>query len=305
MAMPLAYHPSPTLSVYFHSSAQMTELADESVALIVTSPPYFNYKVYGGIGVGAPGSPYATFLDALTQVLRECFRVLTPGGRLCLNITNLKSRHTIDTVDEPFMFPIISDVTHRCLQLSFHLDDEIIWVKGTGANMGALHGRPLFGSYPYPPNFKILDSLQESILIFRKSGTRPRPTPQQKARSRLTVEEWRSWTRGVWVIPPVSQTQGHEAIFPRALPDRLIRLYSFVDDLVLDPFLGSGTTLVAARAAHRHGVGYEIHPNYAPLIQRRLPPFRVTQPVFRFARSPRIAWSAPRHWRIRTPVSLP
>lgn len=250
--------------VYFKSSTKMDDLPDNSIALVVTSPPYFNYIEYGKIGIGTETN-YQNYLDNLELVFRECFRVLIPDGKTCINITNMKSRKDVE--GRSFVYPMVADVTKMMQKIGFTFWDELIWVKGD-ANNGALKGKPLFGSYPYPPNPKMLDSIFENIIIFKKEGRLDqRVTPEIKESSKVSKQEWAKFTKGVWVFPPDKSL--HPASFPLELPYRLIRLYTFVGEIVLDPFAGTCTTLAAAEKLHRKSIGYEIFEDYEPLIKKR------------------------------------
>jgi len=251
-------------TVYFKSSTEMKEVENDSVALVVTSPPYFNFIEYGKIGIGTE-TEYQTYLDNLESVFRECFRVLIPDGKVCINITNMKSRKDVE--GKSFVYPIVADVTKIMQKIGFTFWDEVVWVKGD-ANNGALKGKPLFGSYPYPPNPKMLDSIFENIIIFKKEGKlEQRVTQETKENSKVTKQEWAKFTKGVWTFPHDKSL--HPASFPLELPYRLIRLYSFVGETVLDPFAGTCTTLAAAEKLKRKSIGYEIFKDYEKLIKKR------------------------------------
>lgn len=169
----------------------------------------------------------------------------------------MKSRKKIEK--DSFLYPIVPDVVKLMLGLGFKFFDEIIWVKGW-ANNGALKGKPLFGSYPYPPTPKILDSIFENILIFKKPGKRT-VEKEIKEKSKLTKEEWMEYTRGIWVINP-DRSAHHPAVFPIDIPIRLIKLYCFTEDVVYNPFAGSGTTLIASAFCNRNSIGLEITPEF-------------------------------------------
>ena len=248
----------------------MDEIPNKTIRVVITSPPYYNYKNYNnsnGKEVGGIKDTYEKYIKDMNEVWKECFKKLIPDGKLCINVPNMKSRKAVE--GKSFLYPIVADITKSCIDLGFIFFDEIIWVKGK-ANAGALNGKPLFGSYPYPPNFKILDSIQESILIFKKEGDIKKVDKEIKEKSKLTKKEWLDYTQGVWFIPGESQGNGHCAVFPLEIPHRLIKLYSFVGDTVLDPFLGSGTTLKACNFLKRNGIGYEINPDYKKLIENKI-----------------------------------
>ena len=246
-----------SISLYNDSSEKMDAIDSESVACIVTSPPYFNYINYGGVGIGSE-SVYSDYINNLKKVFTESYRVLLKGGTFCMNITNMKSR--VKTDKSSFLHSIAADVTKLMQNTGFIFFDEIVWIKAD-ANNGALKGKPLFGSYPYPPTPKILDSIFENILIFKKPGKRI-PMPKEiKEKSKLTKEEWQVFTKGIWNIIPDRKAK-HPATFPFEIPYRLIKMYSFVDDLILDPFSGSGTTLLASYKLNRRAVGFEINEGY-------------------------------------------
>jgi len=248
----------------------MDEVQDNSIHLVITSPPYYNYKDYNTKSekqVGSINHSYERFISDLDKVWKECFKKMVPGGKLCINIPNMKSRTKVEGYS--FLYSIVADVTKSCQKIGYIFFDEIIWVKGS-ANAGALKGRPLFGSYPYPPNFKILDSIQESILVFKKPGKILKHDEEIKEKSKLTKEEWLTYTLGVWHMLPERQNKGHCAVFPIELPLRLIKLYSFVGDTILDPFLGSGTTLKACKLLERIGIGYEINSEYKIIIDEKI-----------------------------------
>lgn len=240
-------------------------LENESVALTFTSPPYWNFIDYAGSeGVGYETS-YKDYLNSLSKLFRTLEKKTIPGGRLIVNASNMKSRRSVE--GESFVYPIVPDIITRAQRAGFTFFDEIIWVKG-GANAGALKGRVLFGSYPYPPTPKILDSTFENILVFTKPGKRPKVCQEVKDRSQLTKDEWRTFTKGIWQIPP-DRNSDHPATFPIEVADRIVRMYSFADDVVLDPFAGSGTTLIAADKHKRRGIGFEISPDYEQAIRNK------------------------------------
>lgn len=226
------------------------------VHLVVTSPPYFNLVDYSN-KEGIENNTYGDFIEDLRKVFAGVFKVLCPGGTVCINITNVKSRRAVE--GESFIYPVVQDVVRTMIDLGYRFFDEIIWVKGWGNN-GALKGKPLFGSYPYPPTPKILDSIFENILVFKKQGKRNIPK-EIKNKSRLSKEEWIEFTRGVWVIEPDRKAK-HPAVFPVEIPLRLIKMYSFVNDTVYDPFAGTGTTLIAAHMTERQAIGVEINPEF-------------------------------------------
>jgi len=202
----------------------------------------------------------------LKEVFTECFRVLIPDGKACINITNMKSRKAFE--GKSFLYSIVADVTKMMMEIGFLFFDEIVWIKAN-ANNGALNGKPLFGSYPYPPNPKILDSIFENILIFKKEGRlEQRADLETKESSKVTKEEWMQYTKGVWNIEP-DRNSPHPASFPLELPKRLIKIYSFKNETVLDPFTGTGSTLVAANLLERKAIGYEIFDEYQRFIKDR------------------------------------
>lgn len=240
-------------------------IENESVALTFTSPPYWNFVDYASKeGVGYEES-YKDYLNSLAKLLRALLKKTMPKGRLVINASNMKSRKAIE--GESFVYPIVPDIIERARRAGWTFFDEIIWVKG-GANAGALKGRPLFGSYPYPPTPKILDSTFENILVFTKPGKRPKVCPEVKGRSELTKDEWRTFTRGIWEIPP-DRNPDHPATFPVEIAERIVRLYSFTGDVVLDPFAGSGTTLIAAERHDRIGIGFEISRDYEVAVRNK------------------------------------
>ena len=240
-------------------------LENESVALTFTSPPYWNFVDYAGKeGVGYESS-YKEYLNSLLKLFRIIAKKTMPGGRMIVNASNMKSRRSVE--GESFVYPIVPDIIERARRAGFTFFDEIIWVKG-GANAGALNGRVLFGSYPYPPTPKILDSTFENIVVFTKPGKREKVCKEVKDRSQLTKDEWRRFTKGVWEIPP-DRNPDHPATFPMEVAERVVRMYSFADDVVLDPFAGSGTTLIAAEKYDRRGIGFEIARDYEQAMRNK------------------------------------
>lgn len=245
-------------------SRRMDDLPDNSVALVVTSPPYFAGKQYEEEleRDGVPGS-YLEYLGMLTEVFAECVRVLEPGGRIAVNVANLGRK--------PYR-NLAADVT-RILEhdLGLLLRGEIVWQKAEGAT-----GSCAWGSFRSAAN-PVLRDLTERVVIASKGRFDRARTVRQREReglphqSTLGAEDFMALTLDVWTIPPESARRvGHPAPFPVELPEQLIRLYTYVDDLVVDPFLGSGSTLVAAARLGRRAVGYDLDPSYVELARQRL-----------------------------------
>lgn len=245
-------------------SRDMTELADESVALVVTSPPYWQLKDYGAPGQIGYDESYEEYVNHLNLVWRECYRVLHPGCRLCVNVGDQFARAAI--YGRYKVIPIRTEIIKFCEAIGFDYMGAIVWQKSTTSNPTG--GASLMGSFPLPRN-GVLALDYEFILLFKKRGVAPKPGAAVRERSRMTTEEWRTYFAGHWRFAGAKQ-EGHLAMFPEELPRRLIRMFSFVGETVLDPFAGSGTTLAAAKNLARSSVGYEINEAFLSLIRRKL-----------------------------------
>ncbi len=242
----VAVNPSPVLDHIFTKSAQqMDDLVDASVALMVTSPPYHVGKDYDS------DATFDAYLALLTEVFAETHRVLEPGGRAVVNVANLGRR--------PYL-PLSHLVTERMLGVGFLMRGEIIWQKGRGASSNCA-----WGSWRSPSNPVVRD-IHEYCLVFSKGRFKRVST----GTATISAEEFMAATLSVWEMPSESASRvGHPAPFPVSLPRRFIDLYTYAGELVLDPFMGSGSTAVAAVEAGRHYVGYEVDPLYVELAERR------------------------------------
>jgi len=238
-------------------------LGNNSVALVVTSPPYFAGKEYEeALGTDGVPATYFEYLDMLHQVFSECKEVLEPGGRIAVNVANLGRR--------PYR-SLASDIIHIFEELGLLLRGEAIWLKGKGAN-----GSCAWGSFQSPIN-PVLRDVTERIIIASKGrfdrAVKPEERHAQSKPSASTIsrDEFLEATIDLWDIPPESAKQvGHPAPFPVELPKRLIDLYTFEGDVVLDPFMGSGTTAVAALQTKRHYLGFETDDNYVIRAKERI-----------------------------------
>lgn len=243
---------------------QMNLVSDESVHLIITSPPYWQLKDYGTNKQIGYHETYEGYINNLNLVWKECHRVLHPGCRLCINIGDQFARSVY--YGRYKVIPIRTEITKFCEIMGFDYMGAVIWQKVTTTNTTG--GATIMGSFPYPRN-GILKLDYEFILIFKKQGSSPKPTKEQKDLSIISTGDWNTYFSGHWCFAGAKQ-EGHIAMFPEELPVRLIRMFAFVGDTVLDPFLGSGTTSVAARNLERNSIGYEINPEFIPIIKNKL-----------------------------------
>jgi site-specific DNA-methyltransferase (adenine-specific) len=266
--------PSPVDEPFVHGDARhMDRIATASVALVVTSPPYFAGKQYEEEleREGVPAS-FLEYLEMLTDVFSECVRTLEPGGRIAVNVANLGRK--------PYR-SLSADVI-RILEhdLGLLLRGELIWQKGEGAS-----GSCAWGSFRSAAN-PVLRDISERVIVASKGRfDRARTVKQREAdglphASTVTADDFMAATLDVWSIPAESATRvGHPAPFPVALPEQLIRLYTFRDDLVLDPFMGSGSALVAAASLGRRYVGYDLDATYVEIARRRVAAVQAAGPV--------------------------
>jgi len=258
---------TPTIHRLVHGDARsMSFIPDESVHLAVTSPPYWTLKRYnendsqlGHI------EDYEEFLSALDKVWREVFRVLAPGGRLvcvvgdvCLSRRNF-GRHVV--------VPLHADICVACRKIGFDNLNPIIWNKISNASFEANNGTKFLGK-PYEPNAIIKNDI-EFILMQRKPGGYRKPTEEQRRMSKIGKDEYNEWFRQTWTLTGAS-TKNHPAPYPFELANRLVKMFSFWSDTVLDPFCGTGTTMVAALKNNRNSIGIEIDPEYYKMATRNL-----------------------------------
>ena len=245
-------------------SRQMREVENESVHLIITSPPYWQLKDYGkGNQIGFNDS-YEEYINNLNLVWNECHRVLHNGCRLCINIGDQFARSVY--YGRYKVIPIRTEIIKFCESAGFDYMGAIIWQKVTTCHTTG--GATVMGSFPYPRS-GILKLDYEFILIFKKYGNQPKVSHEVKEQSKLAQEEWNQYFTGHWNFPGEKQDK-HLAMFPEELPRRLIKMFSFVGDTVFDPFLGSGTTTLAAKNLNRNFIGYEINEDFLAIIKEKL-----------------------------------
>lgn len=245
-------------------SRKMIEVENNSIDLVVTSPPYWHIKDYGVEGQIGYGQSLHEYLKDLYRVWKECYRILKPGRRLCINIGDQFARSII--YGRYKVIPLHAEFIAQCEDIGFDYMGSIIWQKKT--TMNTTGGANVMGSYPYPPN-GMVEIDYEFILIFKKPGKGKKVPKEVKEKSKLTKEEWKEYFYGHWYFGGARQIE-HEAMFPEELPKRLIKMYTFVGDTVLDPFLGSGTTVKAALNLNRNAIGYEINEKFLDIIKEKL-----------------------------------
>jgi len=253
-----------THKIIIGDSRWLKEIQDESVHLIITSPPYWQLKDYGnGKQIGF-NDTYEEYINNLNLVWSECHRILHKGCRLCINIGDQFARSVY--YGRYKVIPIRTEIIKFCESAGFDYMGAIIWQKVTTCHTTG--GATVMGSFPYPRS-GILKLDYEFILIFKKYGNPPKVSNEIKEQSKLTQEEWNQYFTGHWNFPGEKQDK-HLAMFPEELPRRLIKMFSFTSDTVLDPFLGSGTTSLAAKKLNRNSIGYEVNEDFLPIIREKL-----------------------------------
>ena len=247
----------------------MDYINDESIDLIITSPPYWQLKDYGESRQIGFNQSYEDYINSLNLVWMECFRVLKSGSRLCVNIGDQFARAAY--YGRYKVVPIHSEIIRFCETIGYDFMGSIIWQKPT--SMHTSGGGKVMGSYPYPKG-GIVKIDYENILLFKKPGAVRTPTTYLRELSKLTDEEWYTFFTSHWNFSGDRQNK-HIAVFPEELPYRLIRMFSFCGDTVLDPFMGSGTTALAALKTRRNVIGYELNSDlfafYKDKVLHKLP----------------------------------
>jgi DNA modification methylase len=254
--------------LYLRDARKMSFLKRESVHLVVTSPPYWTLKKYPDTAGQLGGVvDYDRFLRELNKVWKQCFRLLVPGGRVvcvvgdvCLSRRKNRGRHTV--------VPFHSSIQVQCRKIGFDNLAPIIWYKIANAAYEVENGSTFLGK-PYEPNAIIKNDI-EFILMERKPGGYRRPKVPQRVLSIVSAENHRRWFQQIWTGLTGASTRHHPAPFPLELAERLIRMFSFVGDTVLDPFMGTGTTNVAAAMWGRNSIGFEIEEQYLDMSCNRL-----------------------------------
>lgn len=265
--MPTSITPPTRHQLVLGDARSLPYLKDESVHLVVTSPPYWILKRYND----SPNqlghvADYERFIGALEKVWREAYRVLVPGGRLVCVVGDVcrsrreNGRHVV--------VPLHADIVVTCRRIGFDNLNPIIWDKIANANYEVENGNPGFLGKPYEPNAIIKNDI-EFILMQRKPGGYRKPTLEQRRLSKLSKDDYGKWFRQFWTMTGAS-TRQHPAPFPEELANRLVRMFSFVGDTVLDPFCGTGTTMLAAMKSGRNSIGVEIDRHYCDMAMNRL-----------------------------------
>ena len=268
--------------VYFADSRSMKNVPSESVQLIVTSPPYFNIKDYsldgyqenkkGKAKKGQIGdiNVYETYINEMLDVWKECFRVLKPNGKLIINTPLMPMlKKELDTHYNRHIFDINSTIQNSILKgTDFYLMDLYIWNRTNPTK------KLMFGSYPYPRNFYAQNTI-EFITVYVKDGVPDKNiSKKDKDASKLTQQEWVEFTKQIWNIPIPNKSDKafgiHSAIMPEEIVRRCVKLFSFANETILDPFTGSGTTLKVAQELGRNYIGYEISDSYKDVIDIKL-----------------------------------
>lgn len=268
--------------VFYKSAENMAEVPTNSVDLIVTSPPYFNVKDYSKDGyqeeqhsqsmesdMGAYDS-FDLYLKNLLKVWKECFRVLKPNGKLCINVPLMPMfKKDVNTHFNRHIYDLQSEIQHTILRnTELFLMDMYVWERTNWSK------KLMFGSYPYPRNF-YAQNILEFITVYVKDGKSTQAKNKEaKERSKLTQKEWTDTTYQIWRIPTPNKGDiafgKHAALMPEEIVRRCVKLYSFDSDVVLDPFTGSGTTLKVAKEMNRNYIGYELYEKYKEVIDEKI-----------------------------------
>ena len=256
-----------TLTICRGDSRELDWIPSASVHLVLTSPPYWTLKEYpehrGQLG---QIEDYDTFHDELEKVWRHCHRVLVPGGRLVCVVGDVclsRRRH-----GRHLVMPMHADIVVRARRIGFDNLSPIFWYKIANAHYEVENGSSFLGK-PYEPNAIIKNDV-EFILMLRKPGGYRQPSEEQREASKLTKEEYQQWFQQVWNGLMGESTRHHPAPYPEELAYRLVRMFSFSGDTVVDPFMGTGTSLLAAARCGRNAIGVEIEPSYVKMAQARL-----------------------------------
>jgi site-specific DNA-methyltransferase (cytosine-N4-specific) len=268
--------------VFYKDARSMSEIPDGSVHLIVTSPPYFNIKDYSKDGYqvnkitekkeGQIGDieDYKQYIKEMLKVWKECERVLKPNGKLVVNVPLMPMlKKDLNTHYNRHIFDINADIEHSILNgTNLFLYDIYIWNRTNPSK------ELMFGSYPYPRNF-YAQNTSEFITVYVKDGKADNYLPEEiREKSKLTENEWTEYTKQIWNIPIPGKDDiafgKHSAIMPEEIVRRCVKLFTFIGDVVLDPFAGSGTTLKVAKELDRNYVGYEIMETYKNTIEQKL-----------------------------------
>ncbi|PQV65153.1 DNA modification methylase [Abditibacterium utsteinense] len=264
--------------IYRGDARDLSDLRDGEVNLVVTSPPYWQIKDYDSDQQIGYGQSLHQYLFDLEKVWKECFRVLQSGRRLCINIGDQFAR--TEVYGRYKVIPLHCEMVSMCQSLGFDYMGSIIWQKKTTLNTSG--GAVIMGSFPHPPN-GVVELDYEHILLFKKPGDTAKIENEIKARSALTKEEWKTYFAGHWNFGGARQLV-HEATFPDELPRRLIKMFSFAEETILDPFLGSGTTAKVALELNRSAVGFELNDDYMALIREKVCPSQIAFDA------PRVEW---------------
>ena len=257
--------PNELLNTIIASSCEnMKDIPNNSLHLMITSPPYNVSKEYDD------DLSLNEYLNLLKNCFTETYRVLVDGGRACINIANIGRK--------PYI-PLSDYVSKIMIEIGFNMRGEIIWNKSAGAGISTAWGSFQSASNP------ILRDVHEYILIFSKGNYKRERDKEEKElrKDNITKEEFIEWTKSVWTMNTESAKRiGHPAPFPEELPNRLIKLFSFTNDIVIDPFMGSGTTAIAAIKNNRNFVGYEINKEYINLANNRILNLKINEEKFLF-----------------------
>ncbi len=261
-------HPVTRHHLHLGDARKLEWIGDGSIHLVVTSPPYWTLKTYnhhpGQLG---ETEDYTLFLDQLDLVWKHCFRALVPGGRIvcvigdvCIARRRNHGRHMV--------VPLHADISVRCRRIGFDYLTPILWSKIANARYEVENGSSFLGK-PFEPNAIIKNDI-EYILMLRKPGGYRKPTERQRVLSKMSKEDHGKWFRSFWTDIPGASTRDHPAPFPVELASRLIRMFSFVGDTVLDPFAGTFSTARGAMRTDRHSIGIEVDPKYFRLGEQRV-----------------------------------
>lgn len=238
--------------VILGSAENMIELPDNSIHLMITSPPYNVSKEYD------EDLSLKEYLQLLKNSFKETYRVLVNGGRACINVANLGRK--------PYI-PLSDYISQMMLEIGFNMRGEIIWNKAASASPSTA-----WGSWQSAAN-PILRDIHEYILVFSKGDYKREKGEKENT---ISKEQFMEWTKSIWTMNAESARRiGHPAPFPVELPNRLIQLYSFTNDVILDPFIGSGTTAISALKANRNYIGYDVNKEYIDLANRRIQPYKL------------------------------